>query len=120
MGLGLKWWTLVIVFDGHRDVDRREKAEDKGLNGHNQTAEDVDRERDDGSQNHRGATEERQEDCEHGVVGEHIRCEADAERDGSDDVRDQLDGQNQRREPPHWAEEVLEVGEAVLDRKSVV
>ena len=48
------------------------------------------------------------------MVDRHVEHQADAERERAKAERDDLERENQRREPPRGAHEVLEVPEAVL------
>lgn len=91
-----------MVFDGHRDVDRRKQAEDQGLHDDHQAAEQIERDREE-------PEGEREEDGEDRVVRDHVRHQADAEGEGAREVADELDREHQRREPEDRPEEVLEV-----------
>ena len=57
--------------------------------------------------------DERKEGKGDEIAGEHVGVEPDGERQNARTVRDDLDGKEQRREPPDRPEELLDVGGAV-------
>ena len=100
-----------FVLNREGDVDHRQQTKDQGLNGHDQTTEQVKHDRDRQQPEPHGR-EQADEDGEDHVVGGHVGHESNRERDGAHDVADQLDDEHQRvdepRDPPRHlrAEEV--------------
>src|SRR5439155_297311 len=99
----------VIVTHGERDVDRAQHGENEGLHHADERSEAVERDRD-------ANLREAGEDLHHLVVRHHVGEQPDAERDGPEDVAEQLDDQHEGVEENHRAEELLHVPEAVLAR----
>src|SRR6185437_8995304 len=61
-----------------------------------------------------GDRQQRHEHTDDQIAREHVRIQTDAEREDAREVAGNLDHDHQRGQPPHRAEELLDVSEAML------
>src|SRR5580692_10524210 len=105
-------YFLVLDRDCLGQVDQGQEHENVGLD---QGDSEVQAEEDDwNSQRHHGEEDQGQQ-----VAGKHVRVKTDGERHDAGEVRDDLDGKEQRSDPPDGPGKVLDVSPETLGADAV-